>query len=98
VGMTNMKAMLKDDKGSTVWEHITLEELAYPMFVIKNWEEVWRQMNEVRVMEPEERAKYYKEYKTLETTEKRKSTSWYKVCLLIKYILPYCYVIVSISQ
>ena len=55
-----MKAMLKDDKGSTVWEHITLEELAYPMFVIKNWEEVWRQMNEVRVMEPEERAKYYK--------------------------------------
>ena len=40
VGMTNMKAMLKDDKGSTVWEHITLEELAYPMFVIKNWEEV----------------------------------------------------------
>ena len=55
-----MKAMLKDDKGSTVWEHITLEELSYPMSVIKNWEEVWTHMNEVRVMEPEERAKYYK--------------------------------------
>ena len=70
VGHTKMMAKLKERKGSTVWDHFTIDDLVYSIFLLKNHEDNWSRNFELKRMDLSEQEKY-KKHKTLFTADER---------------------------
>ena len=69
VGHTKIMAKLKERKGSTVWDHFTIEDLVYSNFLLKNHEDSWSRNFELKRMDLSEQEKY-KKHKILLTADK----------------------------
>ena len=65
-----MMARLKEDKGSCVWDYLTIDDLINAIFIVKNHELSWTQAFKVKGMCKDEQQKYAV-HKKLPTQEER---------------------------
>ena len=66
---------MKQHKGTTVLDHISVEDFIYPAFVLKNQEKNWSQDIKIAALDEEERKKFgdYKGlYKDLSPEDREK--------------------------
>ena len=73
-GYIKMMTLLKNNKGCTVWDFITIDDLVNSIYIVKNQEDAWSRAYEINKMDRQEQQKYAA-YKTLETEEERKKYS-----------------------
>ena len=69
-GYTKMMALLKENKGKSVWNFLSIDNLVNSIFIIKNQQASWTRAYNVNIMDREEKQKYAS-YKTLDTPEDR---------------------------
>ena len=53
-GYTKMTALLKENKGSSVWDHLTIDDLVNSILIVKNHEDSWLHNFYVKRMPREE--------------------------------------------
>ena len=70
-GYIKMMTLLKNNKGCTVWDFLTVDDLVNSIYIVKNQEDAWSRAYEINKMDRQEQQKYAA-YKTLETEEERK--------------------------
>ena len=73
-GYTKMMTLLKDNKGCSVWDFNTIDDMVNSIYIVKNQEDAWSRSYEINKMDKLEQQKYAA-YKTLETEEERKKYS-----------------------
>ena len=69
-GYTKMMALLKENKGTTVCNHLIVDDIVSFIFLAKNHEESWTHALSVKQMSREEQEKW-ENHKTLATPEKK---------------------------
>ena len=52
-GYTKMMAVLKENKGCSVWDFLTIDDLVNFIFIIKNQEDSWTCAYEINIMDRE---------------------------------------------
>ena len=65
-----MMALLKENKGTTVWNYLTVDDLVKCFFLVKNHEESWTHAFNVKRMGRKEQEKWAN-HKTLATPEEK---------------------------
>ena len=70
-GYIKMMTLLKNNKGCSVWDFITIDDLVNSIYIVKNQEDAWSRAYEINTMDRQEQQKYAT-YKTLDTKEERK--------------------------
>ena len=70
-GYIKMMTLLKNNKGYSVWDFITIDDLVNSIYIVKNQEDAWSRAYEINIMDRQEQQKYAA-YKTLDTAEERK--------------------------
>ena len=70
-GYIKMMTLLKNNKGCTVWDFLTVDDLVNSIYIVKNQEDAWSRAYEINIMDRKEQQKYAS-YKTLDTKDERK--------------------------
>ena len=69
-GYTKMMALLKENKSTSVWDHLTMDDLVNLIFIVKNHKLSWAHAFNVKHTSREEQEKYAN-HNTLTTPEER---------------------------
>ena len=57
-GIDRLKTLMKQRKGTTVLDHVSVEDFIYPAFIPKNQEKAWSHTIKIATMDEEEREKF----------------------------------------
>ena len=50
-GYIKMMTLLKNNKGCTVWDFITIDDLVNSIYIVKNQEDAWSRAYEINIMD-----------------------------------------------